>query len=356
MMTSMRDFFTHPSKEKFIFYDTKYCYRGWGVKEHTESLLEARKATIAFSLSPFDNKKSSDIFKSFSPGFYIPCHSDIISKNDMMCELIQDVGKGKAIIQAWHEEPFKNLFFKAMESISKEELTKVVITREVVAQEECARSLEALWSQMVQAHPESYCFLFQKEDTIFLGATPELLVKQEKNQFELVALAGSAVKSEKSQEWLMNSAKNRFEHQLVVESIYQKTLPYAESIHQNGPEVVRLKHLDHLKTVITLKSEESIDFFKNLLHPTPALGGIPEKEAFNFIRDYEEHSRGYFGAPIGVITPTGGIYVVAIRSGVRVKNRWYLYAGCGIVLGSTWESESQESLQKLKTMLEIIGV
>lgn len=92
------------------------------------------------------------------------------------------------------------------------------------------------------------------------------------------------------------------------------------------------------------------------LHPTPALGGVPRKEALAVIRRYESMNRGLYAAPLGWIDAEGnGEFAVAIRSAVQINNKAFLYAGGGIVADSEPTSEYEETLVKFRPMLRALG-
>ncbi|MCY8414436.1 chorismate-binding protein, partial [Bacillus spizizenii] len=63
----------------------------------------------------------------------------------------------------------------------------------------------------------------------------------------------------------------------------------------------KTKSVQHLFTPIVGQLRESASLFDLIekLHPTPALGGAPQKKAVEVIREIEPLSRGWYAAPIG---------------------------------------------------------
>ncbi|MCL2858913.1 MAG: chorismate-binding protein, partial [Streptococcaceae bacterium] len=111
----------------------------------------------------------------------------------------------------------------------------------------------------------------------------------------------------------------------------------------------------HLRTLLSVQSQESIITWARHLHPTPALGGFPQTQALDFLKNHENHERGLYASPIGLIDQNGdGTLVVGIRSALLNDNQLYAYAGCGIVKDSDCQSEYQETKIKLKTLLEAL--
>ena len=92
------------------------------------------------------------------------------------------------------------------------------------------------------------------------------------------------------------------------------------------------------------------------LHPTPALGGLPKKEAIEKIREVEDLDRGFYGGPLGWVDYQGnGEFAVSIRSGLIQGDEASIFAGCGVVEDSDSESEYQETNIKFTPMLPALG-
>ena len=90
------------------------------------------------------------------------------------------------------------------------------------------------------------------------------------------------------------------------------------------------------------------------LHPTPALGGTPRKQALEAICKLEGFSRGWYGAPIGFVGLDWAEFVVGIRSGFLRAKRLSVFAGAGIVQGSEALSEWDEVENKISNFIKII--
>ncbi|OZT16958.1 chorismate-binding protein, partial [Serratia marcescens] len=94
-----------------------------------------------------------------------------------------------------------------------------------------------------------------------------------------------------------------------------------------------------------------------LLHPTPALCGMPTAQAHALIGKLEPFDRGLFGGIVGWCDDEGnGEWVVTIRCGTVDGNRVRLFAGAGIVEDSSPESEWHETGTKLSTILRAFGI
>ncbi len=204
-------------------------------------------------------------------------------------------------------------------------------------------------------------FAFRFGRSTFLGATPERLIRRKGPELATEALAGtSRVGDASSAAEMMNSPKEREEHELVVRQIVETLSPVCESLeHPRSPEVRVLPHLVHLTTPIRGRLHRPVHVLELVerLHPTPAVGGVPTSGAVQFIRAEEPAERGWYASPIGWFDAKGdGEFAVGLRSGAIVDNRAYLYAGSGIVRDSDPASEYAETRLKLETLCAALHV
>ncbi|MFT4264730.1 MAG: chorismate-binding protein, partial [Nocardioides sp.] len=94
-----------------------------------------------------------------------------------------------------------------------------------------------------------------------------------------------------------------------------------------------------------------------LLHPTPAVAGVPAEAARAAIAELEGASRGPLTGVVGWVDAHGdGEFALAIRSGVLAGDTLRLFAGAGVVTGSNPDAEVAETGAKLATMLRAVGV
>ena len=121
---------------------------------------------------------------------------------------------------------------------------------------------------------------------------------------------------------------------------------------------MKIKHIQHLYTPVKAECDEQLSILRLVekLHPTPALGGLPQKEAVKWIAEHESLERGFYAAPIGWIDVYGnGEFAVGIRCALLQGKEASLFAGCGIVKDSTPEAEYEETWIKFQPMLNALG-
>ncbi|MFS0674394.1 isochorismate synthase [Ornithinibacillus sp. 179-J 7C1 HS] len=262
-------------------------------------------------------------------------------------------------------EEWKRTVKAATEHISAGSTNKIVLARELQLQLANKIQLTGVIRELIESQPTSYIFAFEQGDDCFIGASPERLVKVEKNDLLSTCLAGTAPRGSNDSEdeefghQLLHDQKNLEEHDFVVQMIRTSLEEFCKEIQvPNQPVLYKLRNLQHLYTPVRgkFKQGKSILDVIEKLHPTPALGGEPREAAIDFIRENEMLDRGWYGAPIGWIDSNEhGEFAVAIRSGLMKGNKASLFAGCGVVKDSDPEAEYIETGIKFLPMLKVLG-
>lgn len=203
--------------------------------------------------------------------------------------------------------------------------------------------------------------------TALIGASPELLVARSGDHVICRPFAGSAPRFDDPQSDARNgaalaeSAKNLHEHQLVVDTMRTALEPLCSELSiASTPQLSRTAALWHLSTPIhgTLRetSTSALDLAV-VLHPTPAVGGVPTADALQLITQLEG-SRGFYAGAVGWCDSRGdGRWVVAIRGAQLSADRHsaLAHAGGGIVAESDPDDEIDETTTKFRTILSALG-
>lgn len=201
-----------------------------------------------------------------------------------------------------------------------------------------------------------------------VGASPELLVARRGDQVSCRPFAGSAPRcadpdaDAASGAALAASAKNRHEHQLVVDAMREALEPLCTDLQiADEPQLNKTAAVWHLATPITgtlrEKSTTALDLAL-ALHPTPAVGGVPAGPAAQLI-DELEGDRGFYAGAVGWCDQRGdGRWVVSIRCAQLSADRRtaLAHAGGGIVAESDPDEEVEETTTKFATILSALGV
>lgn len=253
----------------------------------------------------------------------------------------------------------------ATNEMKENQYDKVVLAREVLLSFDGPIPLESVLKKLLTDQTTSYIFASEQGNKCFIGASPERLIKKTGKSVMSSCLAGSIKRGEDEQEderlgrELLHDEKNLMEHDFVVKMIHEAFLSSCHDVEKPaGPQLYKTKNVQHLYTPIVgrLKTSASLFDLIEKLHPTPALGGAPQKKAVEVIAELEPMTRGWYAAPIGWIdSRENGEFAVAIRSGLIEGNEARLFAGCGIVEDSDPQSEYEETQIKLKPMISALG-
>ncbi|WP_226580116.1 isochorismate synthase MenF [Halobacillus litoralis] len=262
-------------------------------------------------------------------------------------------------------EEWKASVRQATKDIKAGLIGKVVLARELRLSFKNDVQITSVLKALADSQPNSYIFAFESQGDYFIGATPERLAKVEERELVSTCLAGTTPRGVTEEEdvklgkELLNDPKNRQEHQFVVEMIRDAVEACSSRVQIPAtPVLYPLKNLQHLYTPVkaTLDPGYTLIDVISRLHPTPALGGMPQKESVDYIRRNETLNRGWYAGPVGWFdSSNNGEFAVAIRSALIQKNQASLFAGCGVVEDSDPEAEFEETAVKLKPMLSVLG-
>lgn len=250
-------------------------------------------------------------------------------------------------------------------AVGRGRLDKVVLARRVdLGAWADIDAVDAL-RRLAATAPETTTYAVARGGIVFLGATPERLVRTEGAAFRTVAVAGSIRRGADAAEdaalaaELLASEKDREEHEIVVQMLRSTLAPIAERLTVAAePTVVAHRTVHHLVTPVTgrLRDRTSILALARRLHPTPAVGGEPRDLALELIAEHEGFDRGWYAAPLGWVGTDGdGEFVVALRCAVVSGTTASLFAGCGIVADSDPDREWEESRIKLEVVAAALG-
>lgn len=279
---------------------------------------------------------------------------------EIPCEAMPAVSPPQEVGGDWYLRTAQSL----IEEIRAGVLKKIVLARSVRSRADAPVPAALIFEKLRERFGES-CTVFSIScgGKTFLGATPETLALQKNGLLETEALAGSianfpGANTAMLAERLLANDKERREHRTVVDFISEKLR--ATGLHPEFPEipeVVRLPNILHLRTPICARRVPGTGILDIVaaLHPTPAMCGVPAALAREKILQTEPFPRGFFAGPLGFYEPNGeGFFAVGIRCAEISGNEIRLFAGSGLVDGSTPEQEFEEINSKFSAVLSLI--
>jgi menaquinone-specific isochorismate synthase len=263
------------------------------------------------------------------------------------------------------EEAYKSAVRQSIKNIKHGAFEKIVLARAKDFKSNNDFHPLRILNGLRQRFTQCYAFSVANENGLsFIGASPERLIKCDKDKFYTEALAGSIKRGATASEdaflasFLQKDDKELREHAIVADTICSHLVGLGLVVSRaDKPSIHRYTHVQHLHTPIEAKRVPSVSVFDILqkLHPTPAVGGMPRDIAISQIRLLEGFSRGLYAGAIGYVNATGeGEFFVGLRSALVEQNRARAYAGSGIVAGSSEENEFNEIELKFKAMQEAL--
>ncbi len=260
---------------------------------------------------------------------------------------------------------YEELVATAISRIRSGHLQKAVLAREVVVTSPSAHDPAPLFGALRELFPSCFCFACGTPEAVFIGASPELLIRRRGAVAATVALAGSTRRSadpavdDHLGQQLLTSAKDNSEHEIVVRQIERALRRHAVWAQaEPEPRLVQIANIQHLATAVRAQLAESRSAIAlaGELHPTPAVGGEPREGALELIAEIEGMDRGWYAAPVGWMDATeDGEFCVALRAALLRDRSAHLFAGAGIVADSDPAAELAETEIKLEALLPLLA-
>jgi isochorismate synthase len=248
---------------------------------------------------------------------------------------------------------YLELVEEGIKTVKDEQLEKVVLSRMEKLKLPDSFSPTEHFTKLCTHYPKAFVSLiYTPQSKIWLGASPELLVKTNNNEIQSVALAGTLSDQNRSD----ISAKDSLEQAIVARFIREKFEKLNISFRETAPEVINTGYLNHIRTKFQgTKKQISLTQLIKELHPTPAICGYPKDKAKSFILEKENNNRHLYGGFLGPVNHPDQVELyVNLRCMQIIDNHGYLYAGAGILEDSIPEDEWAETVRKMDTIRSLL--
>ena len=272
--------------------------------------------------------------------------------------VLSEIEKERVVVSESNEDEvaYGKLLIKTIDTIKEDNAKKIVVSRKKDFDLKNF-SIEKLIKRLFAAQPTAFRYVWYHPTTgIWCGATPETLVSIKKNEFKTMALAGTQPYTEEKVVW---RKKELDEQYFVTEAILENLKGIVDDVKVGPVQTHQAGTLFHLRADIegTLIDEPGIlAKITDILHPTPAVCGTPQKYAKDFIIKNEGYSREFYTGFVGPIDDDGtsASLMVNLRS-MRIKNKVArLFVGGGVTIDSNIEEEWSETQNKMQTMLQVL--
>ena len=250
--------------------------------------------------------------------------------------------------------------------IDDEVLEKLVLARRVSYHFEQGVSAAVIIAKLKGVTSNCYHFVLQPgEGAAFMGTPPERFFRREGRHFTSEVIAGTRPRGADPEEdaalaqSLLSSPKDQNEHDIVRKCMKQCLHLLCEqlSVDQEA-RLLQLERKQHLQSRIegTLLADVTDGRLIAELHPTPAVGGYPQRNAVHEIERLEPFRRGWYASPVGWISADAAEFAVAIRSGLVRGQTVDVYSGAGIVDGSDPIEEWREIENKISDFVKVTSI
>ena len=247
------------------------------------------------------------------------------------------------------DSPSKEEWISLVEkAIAEPNLEKVVLARATTLTYENDLDPIEVMNRLQSRATNAHFFCYRLDETrVFLGATPEKLYHRIGRTITTEAIAGTKPSGDSFTE------KEIAEQKYVSDFLEDFGKKFCVTFSASKPFTIETSGMLHIKTTFTgtLLPHVTDEMLIEALHPTPAIGGTPRKEALAFIEKYEPFDRGPYASPVGKISEEETELYVAIRSAIVEKNRLTVFAGAGITGDSDPEAEWDELETKIRPFL-----
>ena len=221
----------------------------------------------------------------------------------------------------------------------------------------------AFFERICKAYPNAFCSISHLPGKgVWIGASPELLIADDNNRFQTIALAGTKLLEKNRKLKEMAWTHKEIEEQALVSrhivNCFKKIR--LREFHEYGPKTINFGLLAHLKTEFEVDYHEVrfdhlADQMLELLHPTSAVCGMPVKNAKSWINDVEEYDREFYAGFLGPVDYHESTDLFVNLRCIKVQNNTArVYAGAGITEESIPQKELKETEMKIQAMKQFL--
>ncbi len=214
------------------------------------------------------------------------------------------------------------------------------------------------------ALPSPFSAYMELPEGAILSLSPERFIKLEQKLAETKPIKGTIARGKTPEEdaanalTLESSLKDRAENLMIVDLLRNDLSKTCTDIQV--PELFSLQsfaNVHHLVSRVTgtLKpNKTAVDLLASSF-PGGSITGAPKIRAMEIIEELEPVRRSLYCGSLGYISACGNMDTnIAIRTLLRDKNRIHCWGGGGIVADSEPDKEYQETIAKVKVLLDTL--
>ncbi|EWS63613.1 Anthranilate synthase component 1 [Hydrogenophaga sp. T4] len=225
----------------------------------------------------------------------------------------------------------------------------------------------SLYRALRSLNPSPYMYYYHFGDFHVVGASPEILVRQEQvdegQKVIIRPLAGTRPrgatpeKDKATEIELVNDPKERAEHVMLIDLARNDIGRIAKIGSVKVTEAFAVERYSHVMHIVSNVEGTLVDGMTNMdvlkaTFPAGTLTGAPKVHAMELIDQLEPTKRGLYGGACGYLSYAGDMDVaIAIRTGIIKDQMLYVQAAAGVVADSIPEMEWRETEHKARALL-----
>jgi anthranilate synthase component I len=225
----------------------------------------------------------------------------------------------------------------------------------------------SLYRALRSLNPSPYMYYYHFGDFHVVGASPEILVRQEQTsegqKITIRPLAGTRPRGatpeqdKQVEQELIADPKERAEHVMLIDLARNDIGRIAKTGTVKVTDAFAIERYSHVMHIVSNvegilpDGMTSIDVLKATF-PAGTLTGAPKVHAMELIDQLEPTKRGLYGGACGYLSYAGDMDVaIAIRTGIIKDQTLYVQAAAGVVADSVPEMEWRETEAKARALL-----
>jgi anthranilate synthase component 1 len=225
----------------------------------------------------------------------------------------------------------------------------------------------SLYRALRSLNPSPYMYFYDMGDFQIVGASPEILVRQERTpegeKVTIRPLAGTRPRGatpelDKALEAELSAdPKERAEHLMLIDLARNDIGRIAQTGSVKVTDAFVIERYSHVMHIVSnvegrlLPGTSNLDVLRATF-PAGTLTGAPKIRAMELIDELEPVKRGIYGGACGYLSFAGDMDVaIAIRTGIVKDNTLYVQAAAGVVADSVPEMEWRETEHKARALI-----
>ena len=269
-------------------------------------------------------------------------------------------------IRDFSKEDYLKAVAKAHEYVMAGDLMQVQIGQRI--RKPYVDSPLTLYRALRSLNPSPYMYFYNFGDMQIIGASPEILVRNEKladggKKVTLRPIAGTRPRASSPEadlaveQELVNDPKERAEHVMLIDLARNDIGRIAKTGTVKVTEAFAVERYSHVMHIVSnvegtlLDGMSGMDVLKATF-PAGTLSGAPKVHAMEIIDQLEPTKRGLYGGACGYLSYSGDMDVaITIRTGIIKDQVLYVQAAAGVVADSVPELEWRETEAKARALL-----